>query len=470
MPFIIYSLLLFLVIFNIYIPHIKDYFFLFDDYVSVYAPLSNSIKTIFTTSNYTGNYRPLVAFLMKIETNIWHFDNPHGYILVSIMLHVLNSILLIYLVKELKFKNNEGLLAASIFLVSPWSSETYFWLSCRFDITATLFIMLTLLYSLRALSKIRIYDYFIIFILSFFAYISKEIAVTLPFIFIILGIRVKGIRGLKNSSILKIFTFQVLSLLVCFVLRNKYVGIFMGGYGNYFDIVNISNFIFYPVLSLNNYILEPFAPNYYVPHLLFLFSLFLIIYHALFKNFTTTLFFMTMYFVAILTTLYTVPNGRLIYFPSIFICIILAVGMVNWFNKILEDISGKKAYCIIIIFCIIIFSYMYNYINYQRKIWSEASLLAKESIIQVSEYIKDSKKLYISNMPIRFVEGPYILKSNAFRFYYQDPKISVRSDGMILKYDKGNIVIAQRQKDTFSQDAADKDERSITLQLSSLVN
>ncbi|MBN2570388.1 MAG: hypothetical protein JXB42_13255, partial [Deltaproteobacteria bacterium] len=396
MPFIIYSLLLSLIIFNIYIPHIKDYFFLMDDYVLVHDSLNNAIKTIFTTTLSIAFYRPLMILLMTIESYFWHFDNPHGYILVSIILHVFNSILLIYLVKELKFKINQGLLAASIFLLSPWSSVTYFWLACRFDIIATLFIMLALIYSLRALNNVKIYNYFIVFILSFFAYISKESAVTLPFIFIILGIRVKGIQGLKNSLILKIFTLQVLSLLVYFFLRSKYVGIFTSSYGNFFDIVGISNFIYNPFLSLNNYLLGPLTNNYW-PHLLFLFSLFLIVYYALIKNFTTVVFFMVIYYVAIMPAVYFLPSGHRIYFPSIFICIILAVGMVNWFNEISKDISRKMAYCVITIFYIIIFSHMYDTINYQRKIWSESSFLAKESILQFSEHLKYSKNIYITN-------------------------------------------------------------------------
>jgi len=394
MPFIVYLLLLFLIIFNIYIPHIKDYFFLMDDYVLVHDSLNNSIKTIFTSTMSIAFYRPLMILLMTIESYFWHFDNPHGYILVSIILHVLNSILLIYLVKELKFRINQGLLAASIFLLSPWSSETYFWLACRFDIVATLFIMLTLIYSLRALNTEKLYNYFIIFVLSFLSYISKESAVTLPFIFIISGIRVKGIQGLKNILTLKIFALQVLSLLVYFFLRGKYLGIFTSSYGNFFDIVSINNFIYNPFLSLNNYILGP-LPNNYWPHLLFLFSLFLIVYYALIKNFTTTVYFMIIYYIAILPAVYFLPSGHRIYFPSIFICIIFAVGIINWFNEISKDISGKKAYCIITIFYIIIFSYMYNIINYQRKIWSESSFMAKESVLQFSDYRKYSKNIYI---------------------------------------------------------------------------
>ena len=469
MPVVIYLTLLVVLIINIYIPHIKDYFFLFDDYVLVHASINNSIKTIFTSTNYLGFYRPLITFLMKLESNMWQFNNPHGYILVTIILHVINSILLIYLMKELKFKINQCFFAASIFLVSPWSSETFFWLSCRFDITATLFIMLTLIYSFRSLNNIRLYDYLIVFALSFLAYSSKEIAVTLPFTFILFGIRASGIQGLRNSPLLKLFVFQLLSLFVYFIIRGKYLGVLGGAYGSYFDIVNISNFVVNPFLSLNNYILEPIAPNNYLPHLAFLFSLFLIVYHSLLCNFKMVAFLLMVYYVAIAPALFSIPNGRLIYYPSIYICIILGMGMVSCFTKLLEDISVKKTQYITITLCVMMFYYMYDYINYQRKIWSEASFLAKESIVQVNDYLKISKKIYIANLPILFVEGQYILKSYAFRLYYQDAEISVRSDGIFLKYDNGNNAVVLRQEDAFSQHEVAKDELYITLKLPSLV-
>ncbi len=464
MPVVLYLILLGVLIINIYIPHIKDYFFLYDDYVLVHAAINNSIKEIFTSTNYLGFYRPLITFFMKSES-LWQFNNPQGYILVTIALHVINSIVLIYLMKELKFKINQCFFAASIFLVSPWSSETFFWLSCRFDITATLFIMLTLIYSLRSLYINKIYDYLIVFILSFLAYSSKEIAVTLPFTFFLFGIRVNGIQGLRSSPLLKIFAFQMLSLFVYFVLRSNYLGVLGGAYGNFFDIVNISNFIVNPFLSLDNYILQPLSPNNYLPHLLFLFSVSLIVYHSILYNFKIVAFLLMLYYVTIAPALFSIPNGRLIYYPSIYICIIFALGMASCFKKILEEISVKKAQWVIIILCIIMFFYMYDYINYQRKIWSEASFLAKESIIQVKDYLKISKKIYISNLPILFVDGQYILKSYAFRLFYQDSEISVRSDGVFLKYDDGNNTVVLRQEDGFSQHDADKDELHITLKL-----
>lgn len=468
--YLVYPTLLFVLIVNVYIPHIKDYFFLFDDYVLVHAAINNSVETIFTSTNYLGFYRPLITFMMAFESKLWHFNNPHGYILVSITLHILNSVLLIFLTRELKFKIHQCLLAASMFLISPWSSETFFWLSCRFDITATLFILLTLIYSLRALRKPRIYDYSIIFLVSLIAYVSKEISVTLPFTFLLLAIRDQGAHWLKNSSVLKIFSCQILSLVVYFIIRSRFLGVFGGAYGSYFDMVNIYNFIINPLVSLNNYILTPISPNNYASHLLFLFLLFLIAYHALFYHFRLSAFLLLAYLITIAPTLFSIPSGRLIYYPSIYICIIFSVGMVSWFESISEHYSENIAQYVFGILCITIFSYMYGYINFQRKIWSEASLLASESMVQISEQMKYSNKIYISNLPILFTEGQFILKSYAFRFYFQNPQLSVRSDGMVLKYDNGNIHIVGRHEDSFSQHTPEKNELPVTLQFSSLVD
>ena len=62
------------------------------------------------------------------------------------------------------------------------------------------------------------------------------------------------------------------------------------------------------------------------------------------------------------------------------------------------------------------------------------------------------------------------MKSYAFRMFFQNPEISVRSDGIYLQYDEEGVKIASRGKDPFSQHVESKDEENITLILSSIMN
>jgi tetratricopeptide (TPR) repeat protein len=109
----------------------------------------SNVKTLFTQS-YFKNYAPLHVLSYQLDYHFWKF-RPDGYKLVNILLHILNSILVFFLIFEWYQTYAVALTAAAIFAVHTIHVESVVWISQRKDVLSTLFFFL----SLYAYSRFR---------------------------------------------------------------------------------------------------------------------------------------------------------------------------------------------------------------------------------------------------------------------------------------------------------------------------
>jgi hypothetical protein len=124
--------------------------FVSDDYL-YHAAFSNTLldfleKTILVGSNGIMTpefFRPVGIISLKLDYLFWGPD-PVGFHLTNILLHSINAVLLFYLVGSFGIRRVGAFAAGLFFGLYPLNSEPVSWVSGRFDLLATTFILLML--------------------------------------------------------------------------------------------------------------------------------------------------------------------------------------------------------------------------------------------------------------------------------------------------------------------------------------
>src|SRR6266851_3871387 len=157
------------------------------------------------TSHLLGRYVPITWMTLGLDYTIWGM-NPFGYHLTSVLFHAVNAVLLYFVAlallrlgmrdrsKEMQARIPIGaLFAALVFALHPLRAESVAWVTERRDVVSGMFFLLAILAYLRGNpdvpgAPIRRKYYLACFGFFILALLSKEIAVTLPVILLILDV------------------------------------------------------------------------------------------------------------------------------------------------------------------------------------------------------------------------------------------------------------------------------------------
>ncbi len=184
----------------------------------------------------SGQYRPLRTATFAMDYALWQFK-PAGYHLTNMVLHAVNTILVYFFVFFLPFGYNREdahsetswmssfslpFLTALLFAVHPIHTESVTYIKNRSDLLAFFFFLLTLFLFIRehfeTRTKPRIFVYVCSIVCFILAVISKEVALTIPFILILYSICFFPKTELRNI-IIKTTPFFILIILF-FVFRH----------------------------------------------------------------------------------------------------------------------------------------------------------------------------------------------------------------------------------------------------------
>lgn len=145
----------------------------------------NSVKTIFT-SFFVGNYQPLTMLSYLFEFHFFKFI-PWPYHLTNIILHLVNSVLVFWLMHVLTKRILIPTIVTLLFAIHPLHVEPVAWISSRKDLLYAVFFlagMIAYTYFLRKRSTKKYYYLSLgMFILSL---LSKPMALTLPFVLVLI--------------------------------------------------------------------------------------------------------------------------------------------------------------------------------------------------------------------------------------------------------------------------------------------
>ncbi len=186
---LVFAILILAISFASFLPSLNNGFIGGDDFNYVVRnPLIRDlswpgIKNIFT-SIHLGLYKPLTMLTFALEYHFFKL-NPRIYHLTNVILHLLNSLLVFWLILLLSRKAWVSFIVALLFGIHPLHVESVAWVSERKDVLYSLFFLsgiIAYIYSLR--NKRRVYHYLTLF-LFILTLLVKPMGLTFPFILLL---------------------------------------------------------------------------------------------------------------------------------------------------------------------------------------------------------------------------------------------------------------------------------------------
>ncbi|MEW6378199.1 MAG: tetratricopeptide repeat protein [bacterium] len=142
------------------------------------------IKWAFTT-RHGGNCNPLAWLSHMMDCQLYGL-NPGGHHLTSLLLHLLNTLLLFWVLNLATGSLWPSALVAALFALHPLHVESVAWIAERKDVLSTFFWMLTLGAWVRYVRRPALGRYLSVFLLFCLGLLAKPMLVSLPFVLLLL--------------------------------------------------------------------------------------------------------------------------------------------------------------------------------------------------------------------------------------------------------------------------------------------
>jgi len=165
---------------------------------------THSFINIFTSYN-EGLYHPLVTLSYSIEKTIFglvpaifHFNN--------ILLHLANILLVFLVLFKLSKSFWLSFIVASLFAIHPTRVEVVAWISARKDLLYSFFYLLSIWFYIKTYDSNKKKIYLTLSVIMFlFSCFSKAMAITLPFVLILIDLYTNNF----NKQKLKIYLLYI---------------------------------------------------------------------------------------------------------------------------------------------------------------------------------------------------------------------------------------------------------------------
>ncbi|MCL6520100.1 MAG: tetratricopeptide repeat protein [Armatimonadetes bacterium] len=154
-----------------------------NDHVKAGLTLEN-IKWAFMTFDQCF-WHPLVWLSYMLDYHIWGL-NPLGYHLTNLLFHILNTILLLLVLKTATLSIWRSALVAALFGIHPLHVESVAWIAERKDVLSTFFFLLSILAYVEYGKVPKFSRYALVVVFFTFGLMSKPMVVTLPFVLLLL--------------------------------------------------------------------------------------------------------------------------------------------------------------------------------------------------------------------------------------------------------------------------------------------
>jgi hypothetical protein len=157
-------------------------YFLGDDYLLLSmarSPKLELLTSVFRHGDGGIFYRPVTFMSYALDHAIWG-QWPVGYHVTDLVFHFASVTGLFALLGQLGIQRRVSAITAAIFAAMPIQVEAVAWMSGRFDVLSTAFLLWTIVCYLYARSKNSILAYLLAMVLFVLAMCSKESAFVLP--------------------------------------------------------------------------------------------------------------------------------------------------------------------------------------------------------------------------------------------------------------------------------------------------
>lgn len=444
--------------------HASTYFFLFDDFALLGVAATRSPGALLSEP-IGGFYRPVALLLTRPEALLLGFGAPWANAAGSAALHLLVASLVGLLARELTGSGRAGAVAGAAFGLSPWASESFFWLSSRFELLCGLGYAAALLLGLRAARRGGLAPFLGALAAFALALGSKEMAVTLPPVLaILLPFRDPARR--RRSAALVLATLVLAAAYLW--LRASVLPGLGGAYGSLGELLGRTDLasnlgawaraIGRPASGL------PGAPGERAA-LLHAAAGAVVVALAVAGRAGTAARLGLAFAVSILPVAWSAlpaastASGRYAYLPGVFLALLTgtaAAAALSPSARTLARSAGAVSLGLLLVAGLVL-------LDRQRLAFREAAALSRRSIEALAPWAGKADRLYVPNLPSTFVEGPYVLKPYALRFYYGVDRPTVRAEAVTLTLRGGVPRAVSSAPDPLSEHEAGPGETEVLL-------
>ena len=145
--------------------------------------LKNIIEA-FLSINY-ANWHPLAWISLMLDYNLYG-SHAGGYHLTNLILHLINTLLLFFLLLRMTGATYRSAFVAALFALHPLHVESVAWVTERKDVLSTMFWFLTMGAYVLYSEKPGILKYIPVIVFFILGLMSKPMLVTLPFVLLLI--------------------------------------------------------------------------------------------------------------------------------------------------------------------------------------------------------------------------------------------------------------------------------------------
>jgi tetratricopeptide (TPR) repeat protein len=147
---------------------------------------SESVRWALTTFH-SGSWHPLTWLSHLTDCSIFGLDAA-GHHLVNLLLHMLNTVLLFYVLARITGSVWPSVFVAAAFALHPLRVESVAWVAERKDVMSGTFFMLTLLAYARYVERRELPKYILVVVGFVLGLLAKPMLVTLPFVLLLFDV------------------------------------------------------------------------------------------------------------------------------------------------------------------------------------------------------------------------------------------------------------------------------------------
>ena len=213
-PFLLYALILSVLVVVVYLKLFSASFISWDDgdvLLNNKDVHSFDFKAFFT-NYYVGNYAPIAMISFAIDWLIFK-GNATGHHAMSLLFHMVNSVLVYYLATLLLKDKLKSLLCAVVFCFHPLQVETVAWVSAKNNLVYSVFFLSGLIcYAKFIIQDVKKY-YIFALCLFIVSVLSKPSAICFPIVLILLDYLLKVKLDFKSVVLNKI-PFAIVAIIL----------------------------------------------------------------------------------------------------------------------------------------------------------------------------------------------------------------------------------------------------------------
>jgi len=146
---------------------------------------AKSLIWALTSYRYMGHWHPLTWFSHILDCELFGL-NPAGHHLMSLLFHIVNTLLLFWVFNRMTAAVWQSAFVAAVFAVHPLHVESVAWVSERKDVLSGLFWMLTLAAYVLYVERPTPWKYLLVVLYLCLGLMAKSMLVTLPFVLLLL--------------------------------------------------------------------------------------------------------------------------------------------------------------------------------------------------------------------------------------------------------------------------------------------